>query len=185
MTSYVPTSRPPAQELPTCPVALRTRPAGSLAATRTASARPAATPGVPGGCRRPVAGRPSRARRRSTRCTAWPRGEDERSALGDLALADVLLPDLGNEIADLSEESEVLQLPVAERQDGTQFVPTFTSEQRLTEALPDVARYRTVQIATLGRIWPSDDLLLAVDPGSETGIALPAEGLRALAAMSA
>ncbi|KJE20978.1 SseB protein N-terminal domain [Frankia torreyi] len=112
-------------------------------------------------------------------------GEDERSALGDLALADVLLPDLGNEIADLSEESEVLQLPVAERQDGTQFVPTFTSEQRLTEALPDVARYRTVQIATLGRIWPSDDLLLAVDPGSETGIALPAEGLRALAAMSA
>ncbi|WP_261565830.1 SseB family protein [Frankia gtarii] len=112
-------------------------------------------------------------------------GADERSALGDLALADVLLPDLGNEITDLSEESEVLQLPVAERQDGTQFVPTFTSEQRLTEALPDVARYRTVQIATLGRIWPSDDLLLAVDPGSETGIALPAEGLRALAAMSA
>ncbi|MCM3922774.1 SseB family protein [Frankia sp. AiPs1] len=112
-------------------------------------------------------------------------GEDERSALGDLALADVLLPDLGNEITDLSEESEVLQLPVAERQDGTQFVPTFTSEQRLTEALPDVARYRTVQIATLGRIWPSDDLLLAVDPGSEAGIALPAEGLRALAAMSA
>jgi hypothetical protein len=112
-------------------------------------------------------------------------GADERSALGDLALADVLLPDLGNEISDLSEDSEVLQLPVAERQDGTQFVPTFTSEQRLTEALPDVARYRTVQIATLGRIWPSDDLLLAVDPGSEAGIALPAEGLRALAAMSA
>ncbi|EIV96511.1 SseB family protein [Frankia sp. QA3] len=112
-------------------------------------------------------------------------GEDERSALGDLALADVLLPDLGNDVTDLSEESEVLQLPVAERQDGTQFVPTFTSEQRLTEALPDVARYRTVQIATLGRIWPSDDLLLAVDPGSETGIALPAEGLRALAALSA
>ncbi|WP_235609074.1 SseB family protein, partial [Frankia casuarinae] len=71
-----------------------------------------------------------------------------------------------------------------ERQDGTQFVPTFTSEQRLAEALPEVARYRTVQVAALGRIWPSDDLLLAVDPGSEGGIALPADGLRALAAMS-
>ncbi|MCM3886895.1 SseB family protein [Frankia sp. R82] len=112
-------------------------------------------------------------------------GENERSALGDLALADVLLPDLGNDVTDLSEaDSDVLQLPVAQRQDGTQFVPTFTSEQRLAAALPEVDRYRTVQIATLGRIWPSDELLLAVDPGSEAGIALPAEGLRALAAMS-
>ncbi|MCK9894042.1 SseB family protein [Frankia sp. AgB32] len=112
-------------------------------------------------------------------------GEDERTALSDLALADVLLPDLGNEFDELSAaDSDVLQLPVAERQDGTQFVPTFTSETRLAAALPEVDRYRTVQIATLGRIWPSDDLLLAVDPGSEAGIALPADGLRALAALS-
>ncbi|ABD12466.1 hypothetical protein ThrDRAFT_02336 [Frankia casuarinae] len=112
-------------------------------------------------------------------------GKDEWAALGDLAAAEVLLPDLGNDITDLSEEDDsLLQLPVAERQDGTQFVPTFTSEQRLAEALPEVARYRTVQVAALGRIWPSDDLLLAVDPGSEGGIALPADGLRALAAMS-
>ncbi|MCK9877809.1 SseB family protein [Frankia sp. Ag45/Mut15] len=112
-------------------------------------------------------------------------GENERSALGDLALADVLLPDLGDDVTDLSDaDGDVLQLPVAQRQDGTQFVPTFTSEQRLAAALPEVDRYRTVQIATLGRIWPSDELLLAVDPGSEAGIALPAEGLRALAAMS-
>jgi hypothetical protein len=116
-------------------------------------------------------------------------GEDERAALGDLALADVLLPDLGDEASGgagtlTGDDADVLQLPVAERQDGTQFVPTFTSERRLAEALPEVERYRTVQIATLGRIWPSDTLLLAVDPGSEAGIALPAEGLRALAAMS-
>jgi hypothetical protein len=112
-------------------------------------------------------------------------GEDERTALGDLAVSDVLLPDIGNDITDLSEDdADVLQLPVAEREDGTQFVPTFTSEQRLAAALPDVARYRTVRLATLGRIWPSDDLVLAVDPGSEGGIALPADGLRALAALS-
>ncbi len=112
-------------------------------------------------------------------------GEDERTALSDLAVADVLLPDLGSEIDELTAtDSDVLQLPVAERQDGTQFVPTFTSETRLAAALPEVDRYRTVQIATLGRIWPSDDLLLAVDPGSEAGIALPADGLRALAALS-
>ncbi|WP_101835006.1 SseB family protein [Frankia canadensis] len=140
---------------------------------------PAALAGVPG-ARASEQGSAARAALR--RLAA---GEDERSALGDLALADVLLPDLGNEVSDLADEdSDVLQLPVAERQDGTQFVPTFTSEHRLAEALPEVDRYRTVQIATLGRIWPSDDLLLAVDPGSDAGIALPAEGLRALAAMS-
>jgi len=112
-------------------------------------------------------------------------GGDEDAALGELAMADVLLPDLTDDNADLSEQDDgVLQLPVAERQDGTQFVPTFTSEQRMAAALPEVARYRTVQLATLGRIWPSDDLVLAVDPGSEGGIALPADGLRALAAMS-
>jgi SseB protein N-terminal domain len=110
-------------------------------------------------------------------------GGDEQAALGALAFADVLLPEVG-EPPDGADESSVLQLPVARQDDGTQVVPVFSSEARLTDALPGVSRYRSVRMAALARVWPSDDLMLIIDPGTDTGITMPAEGVRALAALS-
>jgi hypothetical protein len=110
-------------------------------------------------------------------------GGDEQIALGVLAFADVLLPEVG-EPPDGADESSVVQLPVTWRDDGTQLVPVFTSEAKLTDALPGVSHYRSVPMAALGRLWPSDDLTLIIDPGADTGITMPAEGVRALAALT-
>ncbi|WP_235497894.1 MULTISPECIES: SseB family protein [unclassified Frankia] len=111
------------------------------------------------------------------------RDEDDSAALGALATSDVLVPDLSDPGRD-NGDARVVKLPVAEQPDGSQFVPTFTSEQRLTDALPGVGRYRRVPLAALLRMWPSEDLMLAVDPGADEGITFPAEGIRALVALA-
>ncbi|MCK9904388.1 SseB family protein [Frankia sp. Cpl3] len=108
---------------------------------------------------------------------------DDSAALGALAVADVLVPDLSDPSRD-NGDARVVKLPVAEQADGRQFVPTFTSERRLADALPGVGRYRRVALAVLLRMWPSEDLMLAVDPGTEEGLTFPAEGIRALAALA-
>jgi hypothetical protein len=105
---------------------------------------------------------------------------EDVSALGALATSDVLVPDVSDPAKD-NGDARVVKLPVAEQPDGRQFVPTFTSERRLVDALPSVGRFRRVPLAVLLRMWPSDELMLAVDPGTAEGITLPAEGIRALA----
>lgn len=113
-------------------------------------------------------------------------GGDQEAALGALARADVLLPEVGEEEdaeQDQDGDSKMVQLPVAQQQDGTQLVPAFTTEAKMVSALPGVSRYRSVQVATLGGLWPSDDLVLAIDPGTEGGITLPADGVKAMATM--
>ncbi|MGA5702624.1 SseB family protein [Peterkaempfera bronchialis] len=108
-------------------------------------------------------------------------GGDKQSALTTLARSEVLLP-----VADENGEPDpqVVQLPVYEQQDGTRLVPVFTSETRLAAAMPDVRQYRNVPMSALGGGWPSDDLWLAVDPGSPDALNLPADGVKALPALA-
>jgi hypothetical protein len=104
-------------------------------------------------------------------------GGDRQAALTTLAHTDVLLP-----VADETSEPdpEVVQLPVYEQEDGVRLVPVFTSETRLAAAMPEVHRYRNVPMSALGGGWPSDDLWLAVDPGSPDALNLSPDGVRSL-----
>jgi type III secretion system (T3SS) SseB-like protein len=72
-----------------------------------------------------------------------------------------------------------LSLPVIE-QDGTSYVPVFTSEASMHEAAPDIDEAVTVAAAALGANWPSDDLWLAVNPGTEGGLTLPPDAVKSL-----
>ncbi|MCD0480981.1 SseB family protein [Streptacidiphilus sp. ASG 303] len=108
-------------------------------------------------------------------------GGDQQAAMTTLAQSEVLLP-----VADEGGESDpqVVQLPVYEQQDGTRLVPVFTSEATLAAAMPDVRQYRNVPMSALGGGWPSDDLCLAVDPGSPDALNLTADNVKALPALA-
>ena len=103
---------------------------------------------------------------------------DAQVVLQQLAASTALLPQ------ELPEDAEppppgAIALPVIE-QDGTQFVPVFTSAQTLEAAGADPATAVQVSIAQLAAGWPSDDLWLAVDPSSPDGVTLPPDVVRAL-----
>ena len=70
-----------------------------------------------------------------------------------------------------------ISLPVIE-QDGTSYVPVFTSEATMAAAAPDIEDAVSVNAAELGANWPSDDLWLAVNPGTEDGLTLPPDAVR-------
>jgi hypothetical protein len=72
-----------------------------------------------------------------------------------------------------------ISLPVIE-QDGTSYVPVFTSEDTMASAAPDIEDAVSVNAAELGANWPSDDLWLAVNPGTEDGLTLPPDAVRSL-----
>jgi hypothetical protein len=72
-----------------------------------------------------------------------------------------------------------LSLPVIE-QDGTQYVPVFTSEASMSKGAPELSEAVAVSAAELGANWPSDDLWLAVNPGTEEGLTLPPDAVKAL-----
>ncbi len=72
-----------------------------------------------------------------------------------------------------------ISLPVIE-QDGTSYVPVFTSEAAMSQAAPDIEDAVTVSAAELGANWPSDDLWLAVNPGTEEGLTLPPDAVKSL-----
>ena len=76
-----------------------------------------------------------------------------------------------------------IAIPVIE-QDGTQYVPVFTSEEALTAAGADLGPAVQLPLAELAANWPSEDLWLAINPGGEDGITLPPEGVQALAAFA-
>ena len=102
--------------------------------------------------------------------------------------AQVLLHDLANSTALLPQEAMpegeeppegAIALPVIE-QDGTQYVPVFTSEEALRAAGADPSTALRLPIAELAATWPTDDLWLAVNPATPDGLAIPPEVVRAL-----
>ena len=112
-------------------------------------------------------------------------GGDSAAALGTLAVSEVLLPVPGEpEDTEGGAQPDAIQLPVYEQEDGTKLVPVFTSEMRMTHALPNARSYRVVPISLLSGSWPSDDLTLSIDAGSPDTLTIGAEGVRALASLS-
>ncbi|WP_405589511.1 SseB family protein [Streptomyces sp. NBC_01190] len=117
-------------------------------------------------------------------------GSENVIALSTLAVSEVLLPvpavdDYPDDAAAGADDTppREIQLPVYEQEDGRQLVPVFTSETRMAEALPATNRYRLVQLAALSGAWPSDELILSIDTGSEDALSISGEGVRALAGL--
>ncbi len=104
-------------------------------------------------------------------------------ALGTLAASEVLVP-VPDNVESPDGEPGGLQLPVFEQSDGLRLVPVFTSEERLSVALPQVHSYRTVPLALLGQGWPADDLALSIDAGSPDTLTVQGQGVRALATLT-
>ena len=75
-----------------------------------------------------------------------------------------------------------MALPVIERSGAEPVVPVFTSEPAMAELLPTVSRYRLVPLGALASQWPSDELALSIDAGSEHPLTLTSEGVRTLLA---
>jgi hypothetical protein len=103
---------------------------------------------------------------------------ETQAVLQQLASSTALLP---QELADGAEPPPegTVALPVIE-QDGTQYVPVFTSQETLSTAGADPERAIEVPIAQLAAGWPAGDLWLAVDPSSAHGLTLPPDVVRAL-----
>lgn len=111
----------------------------------------------------------------------------------DQAQAQEMLTQLAGSVALLPQElpegaeappEGAIALPVME-QDGTQFVPVFTSQETLVAAGADADLAVSVPLAQLGAGWPDEELWLAVDPGEEGGLALPPDVVRALPSLVA
>lgn len=100
-----------------------------------------------------------------------------------LATSIAFLPQEGVSEGEAPPEGAIA-IPVIE-QDGTQYVPVFTSEEALRAAGADPEPAVGLPLSELAANWPSDDLWLAVNPGSEDGLTLPPDAVRALAAFSA
>jgi hypothetical protein len=101
---------------------------------------------------------------------------DTDAVMRAVASSEVMVP----QAADTDEAPDgALSLPVIE-QDGTSYVPVFTSQASMTEAAPDIDDAVTVPAAALGANWPSDDLWLAVNPGTEGGLTLPPDAVKSL-----
>jgi type III secretion system (T3SS) SseB-like protein len=103
---------------------------------------------------------------------------DTDAVMRAVAATDVVVPQTSNgEGGGLPDGS--ISLPVIE-QDGTSYVPVFTSEDTMASAAPDIEDAISVNAAELGANWPSDDLWLAVNPGTEDGLTLPPDAVRSL-----
>jgi hypothetical protein len=95
-----------------------------------------------------------------------------------IATTEIVVPQAGgSDEAGLPDGS--ISLPVIE-QDGTSYVPVFTSEATMAAAAPDIEDAVSVNAAELAANWPSDDLWLAVNPGTEDGLTLPPDAVRSL-----
>jgi hypothetical protein len=96
-----------------------------------------------------------------------------------VAASDVVVPQTGAVNGEGAAPDGSISLPVIE-QDGTSYVPVFTSESTMAAAAPDIDDAVSVSAAELGANWPSDDLWLAVNPGTEDGLTLPPDAVRSL-----
>jgi len=102
---------------------------------------------------------------------------DTDAVMRAVASIDVMVPQAG--AADAEAPEGALSLPVIE-QDGTSYVPVFTSEATMKQAAPDIDGAVSVPVASLGANWPSDELWLAVNPGTEGGLTLPPDAVKSL-----
>lgn len=103
---------------------------------------------------------------------------DTDAVMRAVANSDVVVPQAAVAPGDEAPEGS-LSLPVIE-QDGTSYVPVFTSEATMNAAAPDLQDAVAVSAAELGANWPSDDLWMAVNPGTADGLTLPPDAVRSL-----
>lgn len=103
---------------------------------------------------------------------------DTDAVMRAVAGSEVVVPQAADVEQDDLEQGSI-SLPVIE-QDGTSYVPVFTSQRTMNEAAPDIEEAVTVAAAELAANWPSDDLWLAVNPGTEDGLTLPPDAVRSL-----
>jgi SseB protein N-terminal domain len=99
--------------------------------------------------------------------------------LRGLAGSVALLPQSPPAEGEQPPTEDAIALPVIE-QDGTQYVPVFTSEDTMRAAGADPETALSVPLAGLAAGWPAEELWLAIDPASEEGLALPPDAVRAL-----
>jgi hypothetical protein len=102
---------------------------------------------------------------------------DTEAVMRAVACIEVMVPQAGATDDDLPDGA--LSLPVIE-QDGTSYVPVFTSEATMNQAAPDIGGAVSVPVAALSANWPSDELWLAVNPGTEGGLTLPPDAVKSL-----
>ncbi len=102
---------------------------------------------------------------------------DTDGVLRAVASIEVMVPQAAGSTDNMPDGA--LSLPVIE-QDGTSYVPVFTSEATMKQAAPDMDGAVSVPIAALGANWPSDELWLAVNPGTEGGLTLPPDAVKSL-----
>ncbi|MER5463017.1 SseB family protein [Streptomyces sp. NPDC002668] len=108
---------------------------------------------------------------------------DTRAALVDLANSVALLPQAPPAEGEDERPEGSIALPVIE-QDGTRYIPVFTTEDALLAAGVDPGTALRIPVVELAANWPADDLWLAVDPSTEKGLALPPDLVRALPVVS-
>jgi hypothetical protein len=94
-----------------------------------------------------------------------------------VASIEVMVPQTGAVEPDVLATS--VSLPVIE-QDGTSYVPVFTSAQAMNEAAPHLDGAVSVPVVALSANWPSDQLWLAVNPGTPGGLTLPPDAVKSL-----
>ena len=105
---------------------------------------------------------------------------DTDAVMRAVAASEVVVPQTA-EAGETDLPDGSISLPVIE-QDGTSYVPVFTSEATMAAAAPDIEDAVSVNAAELAANWPSDDLWMAVNPGTEDGLTLPPDAVRALPA---
>jgi hypothetical protein len=103
---------------------------------------------------------------------------DTESVMRAVATAEVVVPQAASADPGGVPDGSI-SLPVIE-QDGTSYVPVFTSESTMATAAPDIEDAVSVQAAELAANWPDDELWLAVNPGTEDGLTLPPDAVRSL-----
>ena len=99
--------------------------------------------------------------------------------LRELASSVALLPQVPPAEGEEPPHEDAIALPVIE-QDGTHYVPVFTSEDKMRAAGADPESALSVPLAGLAAGWPGEELWLAVNPADEDGLALPPDAVRAL-----
>ncbi|HEX6935909.1 MAG TPA: SseB family protein [Actinomycetes bacterium] len=103
---------------------------------------------------------------------------DTEAVMRAVAASEVVVPQAAGARGEGVPDGSI-SLPVIE-QDGTSYVPVFTSEDTMHAAAPDIEDAVSVSAAELGANWPSEDLWLAVNPGTEDGLTLPPDAVRSL-----
>lgn len=107
---------------------------------------------------------------------------EDTAALDTLADSEVLVPVPDDASQEDAGDPGAVALPVLEQPGGDPVVPVFTSEGEMAGLLPFVSRYRLVPLGALASQWPTDDLSLTIDAGSEHPLTLTSEGVRTLLA---